>query len=108
MAEAQLTKAPIPLQTATRQREPIIEIEALSLYYGSTKALKNVSLTISENIVTALIGPSGCGKSTLLRGMNRMNDCIDDVRIKVRGEIAGQDIYGADVDVIEMRKRVVM
>ena len=86
----------------------LIKIESLSLHYGASKALKNISLTLGEKVVTAFIGPSGCGKSTLLRCLNRMNDLIDNVRIEGSCKIGGHDIYSADVDVIELRKRVGM
>ena len=78
------------------------------MFYGASRALKNISLTLGEKIVTAFIGPSGCGKSTLLRCLNRMNDLIDNVRIEGLFKIGGHDIYSADVDVIELRKRVGM
>jgi phosphate transport system ATP-binding protein len=87
---------------------PLIEIERLSLFYGASKALKNVSITLDEKVVTAFIGPSGCGKSTLLRCLNRMNDLIDNVRIEGAVRIGGHNIYARDVDVIELRKRVGM
>jgi phosphate transport system ATP-binding protein len=87
---------------------PFIEIESLSLFYGASKALKDISVTLGEKVVTAFIGPSGCGKSTLLRCFNRMNDLIDSVRIEGGIKIGGYDIYGPDVDVIELRKRVGM
>jgi phosphate transport system ATP-binding protein len=87
---------------------PFIQIESLSLFYGASKALKNISVTLGEKVVTAFIGPSGCGKSTLLRCFNRMNDLIDSVRIEGGVKIGGHDIYGPDVDVIELRKRVGM
>ena len=87
---------------------PLIDIQNLSLYYGSSQALKDISFFIRRNLVTAFIGPSGCGKSTLIRCLNRMNDLIDDVRIDGRVSIHGHDIYGDDVDVIELRKRVGM
>ena len=80
----------------------------MDLFYGSSKALKNISVTLGEKVVTAFIGPSGCGKSTLLRCLNRMNDLIDSVRINGTVKIGGHDIYGDDVDVIELRKRVGM
>ena len=86
----------------------IIEVDGLSLYYGSARALQNVSLSVREKVVTAFIGPSGCGKSTLLRCFNRMNDLIDSVRIDGTVRIEGQDIYGKDIDAIELRKRVGM
>jgi phosphate transport system ATP-binding protein len=86
----------------------LIEVQNLSLFYGTTPALKNISLAMREKQVTAFIGPSGCGKSTLLRCLNRMNDLIDHVRIEGDLAIAGQNIYSEDVDVIELRKRVGM
>jgi phosphate transport system ATP-binding protein len=86
----------------------LIEISNLSLFYGKSRALKDVSLKIRERLVTAFIGPSGCGKSTLLRCLNRMNDLIDGVRIEGSAKIGGHDIYAPDVDVIELRKRVGM
>jgi phosphate transport system ATP-binding protein len=98
-----------PLAAAPAGTAPdLIQFSGLSLYYGAARALKNISLTIGEKVVTAFIGPSGCGKSTLLRCVNRMNDLIDNVRIEGEVLIAGQDIYSADVDVIELRKRVGM
>ena len=87
---------------------PLINIDQLSLFYGHSKALKNISLSLGERVVTAFIGPSGCGKSTLLRCLNRMNDLIDNVRIEGAVRIGGHDIYSKDVDVIELRKRVGM
>ncbi len=98
-----LINSSVPTQT----RE-IINVCELSLYYGAARALAEISLKIRENVVTAFIGPSGCGKSTLLRCLNRMNDLIDNVRIDGRCEIGGHDIYGPEVDVIELRKRVGM
>src|ERR1041385_7414479 len=88
--------------------QPLIEIANLSLNYGPARALKGIGLKIRERVVTAFIGPSGCGKSTLLRCLNRMNDLIDGVRIEGTVKIGGHDIYAADVDVIELRKRVGM
>ena len=88
--------------------EPIIEISNLELFYGQSKALKSISLTMREKIVTAFIGPSGCGKSTLLRCLNRMNDLIDSVRVEGEVKIHGHNIYARQVDVIELRKRVGM
>jgi len=93
-----------PLPTA----EPLIVTQNLSLFYGASQALKNVTFDIPERLVTAFIGPSGCGKSTLLRCYNRMNDLIDGVRIDGSIKVAAQDINAKDVDVIELRKRVGM
>ncbi|MCC7376598.1 MAG: phosphate ABC transporter ATP-binding protein [Verrucomicrobiales bacterium] len=86
----------------------LIEARNLSLFYGRSQALKGISLGIRERVVTAFIGPSGCGKSTFLRCFNRMNDLIDDVRITGECRIAGENILGPEVDVIELRKRVGM
>ena len=80
----------------------------VSLYYGHARALKNISLSIKEKIVTAFIGPSGCGKSTLLRCFNRMNDLIDGVRIEGEVLIGGQNINAPEVDAINLRKQVGM
>jgi phosphate transport system ATP-binding protein len=85
-----------------------METRGLSLYYGQTQALKDISIPIEEKIVTAFIGPSGCGKSTLLRCFNRMNDLIDSVRIDGQVLVGGFDIHGPDMDVIQLRKRVGM
>jgi phosphate transport system ATP-binding protein len=102
-------KMPEPAaSTDSRETRPIIKVDRLSLYYGAAKALKEISLSINEKLVTAFIGPSGCGKSTLLRCFNRMNDLIDSVRIEGTVEIEGQNIYGRDIDAIELRKRVGM
>ncbi len=110
MAETLIPKIAPPemLAAPASASASLIEIENLSLYYGATKALKNISVKLEEKLVTAFIGPSGCGKSTLLRCLNRMNDLIDNVRIEGSMKIGGHDIYAADVDVIELRKRVGM
>jgi phosphate transport system ATP-binding protein len=86
-----------------------IEVKDLDFYYGTSKALHNISIKIPKGKVTAFIGPSGCGKSTLLRNFNRMNDLIDGTHIG-QGQILieGADINAPDVDVIELRKRVGM
>jgi phosphate transport system ATP-binding protein len=93
---------------AASDHEPMIRTRGLTLHYGNAKALSDVSLAIPERLVTAFIGPSGCGKSTLLRCFNRMNDLIDRVRIQGEVLVAGQNIYAADLDVIQLRKRVGM
>ena len=84
-----------------------IKVEALDLYYGDFKALKNINIAIAQKEVTAFIGPSGCGKSTLLKTFNRMNDLIESCRIDGKVYIDGQNIY-EDIDVTMLRKRVVM
>ncbi|MFC5284191.1 phosphate ABC transporter ATP-binding protein PstB [Pedobacter alpinus] len=80
----------------------------LSLYYGQKQALKEVSIDITANTVTAFIGPSGCGKSTFLRCFNRMNDLIPDVTIKGKVLIDEVDIYEDLIDVYEYRKKIGM
>ena len=88
--------------------EPKLAAEDFSLFYGSVQALKNVSISIRTNSVTAIIGPSGCGKSTLLRSFNRMNDLIAGVRSEGKILVSGQDIRGPMMDVVELRRRVGM
>lgn len=83
-----------------------IEVRHLSFYYGSTPALKNITMKIAENKITAVIGPSGCGKSTFIRCLNRMNDILPGTRVEGEVLIDGQNIYSPQVDVIELRKRV--
>jgi phosphate transport system ATP-binding protein len=89
----------IPIKVSTKQ---------LNLYYGEKHALKDVSLDVLSNKVTAFIGPSGCGKSTYLRTLNRMNDTI--LGVKITGEVImeGINIYDSKLDVVELRKRVGM
>lgn len=88
--------------------QPHITVENLNLWYGEKQALKNVSLKIPRNSVTALIGPSGCGKSTFIRCLNRMNDLVKNCRIEGKVLIENENIYGTDVDVVELRKQVGM
>jgi phosphate transport system ATP-binding protein len=93
---------------AVHQEQPVLTVHDLSLWYGHKQALFNVSLPIPRGKVTAIIGPSGCGKSTLLRCVNRMNDLIESVRITGDMKLNGDSIYGPQVDVIELRKRMGM
>jgi phosphate transport system ATP-binding protein len=85
-----------------------IKTEHLNLFYGKFHALKDISLDIRGNTVTALIGPSGCGKSTFLRSLNRMNDIIEGVRIEGQVLFDGTNIYNPDTDVVALRKRIGM
>lgn len=80
----------------------------LSVFYGKFQAIKNISLKIPENKITALIGPSGCGKSTLLRSFNRMNDLINNSHVTGQVILNGKNIYAPDVDVVDIRQRVGM
>ena len=87
-----------------------IEIEAreLSVFYGSTEAVKKISLGVPDRRVVAFIGPSGCGKSTLLRCFNRMNDLIPFARIAGEALFHGESLYGQGVDPVEVRRRIGM
>jgi phosphate transport system ATP-binding protein len=80
----------------------------LNLWYGQKHALKDISLEIPEKEITALIGPSGCGKSTFIRCLNRMNDLVANIRISGQVLYDDIDIYGKDVDVVDLRKRIGM
>src|SRR5262249_29541867 len=84
------------------------EVKSLSFWYGKSQALFEVSLTIPEMVVVALIGPSGCGKSTFLRTLNRMNDLIEDTRHTGDIVLDGEDVYGRQVNLVALRQRVGM
>jgi phosphate transport system ATP-binding protein len=87
-----------------------VELEArdLSVLYGSTRAVKSVSLRIPDRRVVAFIGPSGCGKSTLLRCFNRMNDLVPGARIEGEAIFQGRNLYGPGVDPVDVRRRIGM
>ncbi|HUD51066.1 MAG TPA: phosphate ABC transporter ATP-binding protein PstB [Parvibaculum sp.] len=85
-----------------------ISIRNFNLWYGQSQALHGVSMEIQKGMVTSLIGPSGCGKSTLLRSLNRMNDLIDHLRIQGDVRLSGEPLFGPQVDVIALRKRMGM
>ena len=86
----------------------IITVNDLCLWYGNHQALKNVSIDIAKNGITALIGPSGCGKSTFLKTLNRMNDLIAGVRISGSIKYNGEDIFAPQTDVNELRRKIGM
>jgi phosphate transport system ATP-binding protein len=86
----------------------VLEIDRFSLWYGQSQALHEISLRVPTGSVVSLIGPSGCGKSTLVRSINRLNDLVDGVRHDGDMRLLGDSIYGRDVDVIELRKRMGM
>lgn len=85
-----------------------IRAEKLNLYYGTNHALKNVSMDIAANKITAFIGPSGCGKSTFLKTLNRMNDLVENVKIHGKVTLDGEDIYASKVDTTILRKKIGM
>ncbi|MEX0837489.1 MAG: ATP-binding cassette domain-containing protein, partial [Gemmatimonadota bacterium] len=87
---------------------PALETTDLSVFYGDTHAVKNVSFSIPARQVVALIGPSGCGKSSLLRCFNRMNDLVSTARISGDVTFRGESLYAPEVDPVEVRRRIGM
>jgi phosphate transport system ATP-binding protein len=85
-----------------------MRVEGLSVYYGKTQAVKDVTMSIKTRKVTAIIGPSGCGKSTFLRCLNRMHEVIPGARVEGRVLLDDQDLYGSGVDPVEVRRLVGM
>jgi phosphate transport system ATP-binding protein len=105
------SQAPAPQaasQGHTGSGEPAVDLRKVSVYYGTFRAVKDITFDVPANAITSLIGPSGSGKSTLLRAVNRMNDLIPGTRLE--GEILyhGQNLYGPDVDAVEVRRRIGM
>ena len=90
------------------RRETVFDVDGLAVYYGDFRAVRDVTLPIRGNEITALIGPSGCGKTTVLRCLNRMNDLVPDARIEGGVRYHGVDLYGDDVDPVEVRRRIGM
>jgi phosphate transport system ATP-binding protein len=93
---------------ATDSREFVLDVEGLSVFYRSTPAVLDVSLRMAKQEITAIIGPSGCGKTTFLRCLNRMNDLIEGARIDGRIMYHGVNLYGSEVDPVEVRRRIGM
>jgi phosphate transport system ATP-binding protein len=85
-----------------------IDVSDLDIYYGNFKAVEGVNVSIEPRSITALIGPSGCGKSTFLRSLNRMHEVIPGARVEGKVVIDGQDLYGADVDPVDVRRQIGM
>jgi len=88
--------------------QPILEARKLNVSYGSNRAVRDVSLAVQPNTVTALIGPSGCGKTTFLRALNRMHDLTPAARVEGEVIFDGQDIYARGIDPVEVRRRIGM
>jgi phosphate transport system ATP-binding protein len=88
--------------------ESVFDVDDVSVFYGAKQALSGVSLRIPRSRITALIGPSGCGKSTFIRSLNRMNDSVAGFRLQGKVRYHGHDIYAADVDRVEVRRRIGM
>jgi len=92
----------------TMQANTVVRAENVDVWYNDEQALRDISLEIPENQVTAMIGPSGCGKSTFLRCINRMNDLIDAARVEGDLFLRGKNVYDDDVDPVALRRRVGM
>ncbi|MEN8235899.1 MAG: ATP-binding cassette domain-containing protein, partial [Actinomycetota bacterium] len=109
MTEPPLDAAVAPTASEADDANPVIlTVEDLNVYYGDFHAVKDVTLPFRQNEITALIGPSGCGKSTVLRTFNRMNDLIETARVEGTVEYHGVDLYGKNVDPVEVRRHVGM
>ena len=87
---------------------PVIELKDVSFYYGAFRAVKDISISVPPQRITALIGPSGCGKSTLLRTINRMNDLIPGTRLEGEMLYHGENLYAKEIDPVEVRRRIGM
>jgi len=97
-----------PGNPATNMDSARMKVEHVDFYYGKQRALKNISMDVYMNRVTAILGPSGCGKSTFIRLLNRMNDLIPHIRVEGRILLDGRDIYHPAVDVVEIRRLIGM
>ncbi len=105
-----------PIEIAQRQPEPgktlrretVFALEDVAVWYGKSRALGGVTFDVYRNLVTAIIGPSGCGKSTFIRCLNRMNDLVPGARVGGRVLYHGQDLYGAGVDAVQVRRHIGM
>ena len=102
------TPAPNAGADLDTSRDPKMSADRVGVFYGDKQALKDVSIKIYEDLVTAFIGPSGCGKSTFLRCLNRMNDTIPSARVTGRIHLDGEDITSNRMDVVQLRARVGM
>jgi phosphate transport system ATP-binding protein len=92
----------------TPSRDAVFQLSDVSVKYGTFTAVRGITFDIPRNEITALIGPSGCGKSTLLRCLNRMNDLVSSASVDGKILYNGEDIYGADIDPVEVRRRIGM
>jgi phosphate transport system ATP-binding protein len=100
---ARRKKTPLP-----EQREVVFDVQKLGVSYGASTAVSDVELDIYRNLITAVIGPSGCGKSTFLRCLNRLNDLVPGAKVDGKVLYHGLDLYGEDVDPVEVRRRIGM
>ncbi len=107
-AEPQTFPAPPTQAKKPAADDHVFELDAISIYYGDFRAVREVSINVQRQQITALIGPSGCGKSTVLRSLNRMNDLIAGSHITGQVRYNGEDIYHPEVDAVEVRRRIGM
>lgn len=102
-------KPEVAASEASKVSKPVVfDVKGLNVFYGDFKAVRDVDLPVRQNEITALIGPSGCGKSTVLRCFNRMNDLIESARVEGSILYHGVDLYGPQVDPVEVRRRIGM
>jgi len=99
---------PAPDGATATLAEPIFDVGEVNVFYGEHRAIRDVSMRIQRNEITALIGPSGCGKSTFIRCLNRMNDLIPAARVEGRVVYHDEDLYGPRIDPVQVRKRIGM
>ncbi len=105
---ARRATAPGEPHIARRDRSAVFELKSVGVHYGSKPAVREISFPIYEHEITALIGPSGCGKSTLIRCLNRMNDLIPSATVSGEVHYHGSNLYGPEVDPVQVRKRIGM
>ncbi len=108
MNSQQMRESEAAEPTITAADDRILGIDDVTICYSGNPAVKNVSFDIARNRITSIIGPSGCGKSTLLRSLNRMNEFIPDVSLEGKVSFDGQDLYGKNVDPVEVRQHIGM
>ena len=108
--EVRVTVAPREVQAPpdASLADAVFDLQAVSCFYGAFQVIRNISFSVPEHRITAIIGPSGSGKSTLLRSFNRMNDLVDSARIEGTIRYHGVDLYGDGVDPVEVRRRIGM
>src|SRR2546430_12876173 len=107
VAQPEAPPAPQP-EMPSGASDLVFDVEKVSCYYGTFRAVTDVSLAIHENEITAFIGPSGCGKTTVLRTLNRMNDLVPGTRVEGDIRYRGASLYGRDVSPIAVRRRIGM
>jgi phosphate transport system ATP-binding protein len=103
-----LAEVAVPIEDDGRGKESVFEVDGVSVSYSGAVALKDVTMSVRKNFVTAFIGPSGCGKSTFIRCFNRMNDLIPGAAVDGEVLYHGRDLYGSEVDPVEVRRRIGM